>query len=114
MPSSRRVKRELAQIEFELSRDEQFAKLFTSVGWPNVGSGQLASPQWSALFLRPATFGRACLTTILLQLGIAASCDIASASRQPIVVVMLLLTFPVTLMPLITWSRAHPAAEGSR
>jgi len=113
MPSSRRVRRECAQIEFELSRDEQFTELFASAGWPDPRSGQLSSPHWSDLFLRPATFWRAWLTTIVLQFGIAVSCDIASTSQQPILVVMVLLTFPITLMPLVTWSRAHPAAEDS-
>jgi len=95
MPSSRRVRRECAQIEFELSRDEQFTELFASAGWPDPRSGQLSSPHWSDLFLRPATFWRAWLTTIVLQFGIAVSCDIASTSQQPILVVMVLVMHAV-------------------
>lgn len=114
MRSSRRVRREFFQIESELSRDEALADSFASVRWPDSRTGPPRSSVLGDFVLRPATFWRAWLATIVLQSGNAASCAIAAATQQTMLIVMVLLTLPLTLTPLIAWSHAHPTADNYR
>ncbi len=107
MRSHRHVRRQLLQIEESLSQDRQLLDAFSSASWPDR---RRATP-WYDLIGHPTSFWRAWLATIALQAGVAAGCAAAASTQQVILVVTVLATFPLSLTPLVAWSRAHTEPE---
>ena len=101
MRSNRHQRRQLLQIEEELSQDDQLLDAFSSASW----SGR-ERPSCFDLIARPTSLWRAWLATIVLQLGVAAGCGVGAATQQVILVVIVLAMFPLALTPLVAWSRA--------
>lgn len=114
MRAKRRERRALAEIEIELSRDDELRQLFHATRWPDDTPGRSHLESWlhNAIF-QPYDALSALATSVALQLCIAAGCAFASSTGQVLLVALVLLAYPFTLTPLVAWSRLRPRSEGT-
>lgn len=110
MRAKRRDRRVLAEIEAELSRDDGLQQSFQETSWSD-DQRQSGTTLLAGLVLNPTSFWQAWVVSIVLQLGVVAGCALAAATRQVLLVILVLIAYPFALTPLVMWSKLHQEPE---